>query len=106
MFEGIFAQNAAQGAALMDRKNPGWFNHIDTGKLSIATTDNCILGQLFGEYSDGCKKLNIDGEERQMDRIRYGFNPSLLAYALFGARYLNRAWKKEIDHRLQNAATA
>lgn len=106
MFKNRIALNASRGAVFMDEKKPGWFHSIDKGKLNIATTDNCILGQLFGEYNDGCKKLNIDGDESRKDRIGYGFNPSLFAYALFGIRRLNRAWRNEIDRRLQNPVAA
>ncbi len=42
-----------QGAELLDRINPGWFLAINTEELDLGDCDKCVLGQLYGEYTDG-----------------------------------------------------
>lgn len=40
-------ERVSRGAALLDRKVPGWENRIDLDRLDISSTANCILGQLY-----------------------------------------------------------
>ncbi len=42
----------AAGAALLDRKMPGWRDNIDVSRLSMSETNSCLLGQLFPRYQD------------------------------------------------------
>lgn len=39
----------AKGAALLDKKLPGWHTRIDFDELALDDQRNCILGQLFDE---------------------------------------------------------
>lgn len=61
------ATRVAQGVALLDEKKPGWVGLINLSRFAISTTDNCVLGQVYGDYGDGCQALYLGyGEE-------YGF---------------------------------
>lgn len=44
---------AENGAALLDEKVPGWAERIYLDELEISSLDDCVLGQLFGEYHNG-----------------------------------------------------
>ncbi len=92
----MFAGAALKGARLMDEARPGWFNHIDTAMLDINDRGRCVLGQLFGNFYDGCRQLKIDW----VKAIAYGFIPVLPGPSI------NRAWKKEIARRRSAAFVA
>lgn len=47
------------GMALLDEAQPGWRELINLTTLDINTTHNCILGQVFGSYREGCRVLGI-----------------------------------------------
>ena len=47
-----------RGVRLLDKMSPGWHLKIDLRKLDLAFIDKCVLGQVFGDYSDGCDKLS------------------------------------------------
>lgn len=40
----------AEGAAMLDKINPGWEHKIDDRGLLMASSCNCILGQLYEDY--------------------------------------------------------
>lgn len=47
------------GAAKLDEVRPGWAEAIDPGVLDLGMMEDCILGQLYGHYEDGCDALGI-----------------------------------------------
>jgi len=51
----IAATRVAQGAAFLDRVHPGWAEAIDVHTLAMRTCRRCMLGQLYGDYSDGAE---------------------------------------------------
>ena len=57
------AKRVARGAALLDEKQPGWWQRIDLGALDIYSCHFCVLGQLRA----------FDGEELDFDPD-YGFD--------------------------------
>lgn len=55
-----------RGALLLDSERPGWAEAIDIEILDLEDVENCILGQVFGDYSLGSQALGfVDGYERQ-----------------------------------------
>lgn len=69
------ATRVAKGVALLDEQVPGWDGHIDLIKLDVKSTDRCVLGQVFGNYSEGCDRLGLWEEEEthQTHPVLYGF---------------------------------
>ena len=45
-----------QAAKFLDEKHPGWFKKINMMKLELASTDSCILAQLYG----GASYMGVD----------------------------------------------
>lgn len=41
-----------KGAAALDRRRPRWFTKINCKTLNLANSCDCVLGQIYGEYSD------------------------------------------------------
>src|ERR1700738_1699007 len=50
-------ERAERGAAMLDKKRPGWWQLIDLGTLDVSSDCNCIAGQL-GSY--GTVMLALD----------------------------------------------
>lgn len=51
----IAAARVAQGAAFLDRVRPGWAHAIHVDTLAMRTCRRCLLGQLYGDYSEGAE---------------------------------------------------
>src|SRR5205823_6207734 len=47
------------GSQLLDKIEPGWASKINLSSLSLPTQCNCILGQIYGSYGEGLKKVNL-----------------------------------------------
>lgn len=54
-----YQEAIAFGAREMDRLRPDWFLDIDLDILSLQLGHDCVLGQLFGDFSRGLRKLNL-----------------------------------------------
>jgi hypothetical protein len=48
-----YTENVKRGAVLLDQERPGWRDEIDLATLDLSDGCSCILGQVFGYYSDG-----------------------------------------------------
>lgn len=44
------AQRVAAGAAWLDANVEGWLDSIDLDTLAMEMCEQCVLGQLFGDY--------------------------------------------------------
>jgi hypothetical protein len=53
----------ARGADFLDRTitAPEWRPQIDLAELNLASPYRCVLGQLYGNYSDGLQRLGVSG---------------------------------------------
>lgn len=60
------------GVDLLDREfGASWRDKVDVSMLSLTSSYNCVLGQLYGHYGIGLDKLSLsDGEES----YSHGFN--------------------------------
>jgi hypothetical protein len=76
------AERVAAGAAFLDQRHPGWWQHIDVGQLNLGSCVRCVLGQLFpnaddpqNSYEDACMALDIGDRDMDADLgfDRYGF---------------------------------
>jgi hypothetical protein len=48
---------AERGAQLLDRVMPHWRHMIDLARLDLIDSQDCILGQLWGDFDDGMNAL-------------------------------------------------
>ncbi len=62
-----------------------WREWIDLDSLDMAHVNNCVLGQLFGEFDDGAKSLNIE-------------DPRVLGFDVFSESYaeLTNVWRRKL----------
>ncbi len=90
------------GAALLDKVLPDWWDGkekptIDLKILNMNNGEMCVLGQCFGVYEDGCKKLALSA---------WGFpsEPAAHQFGFIGKRGENTSnltspWRREIKRR-------
>jgi hypothetical protein len=90
------AEIVERGAAVLDEAAPGWPDAVNTTRLDVRTSPDCVLGQVFGSYHGARRTLGIT------DGAAYGFSlpggfwdrplPELWAD-------LNRSWVECIERR-------
>lgn len=85
-----------RGAALLDKKQPGWetWAALALNTLDMETSDRCILGVLFGDYTDGIDALGASDRGGPY----YGFD----VHSFSGESYkeLTEFWKAQIRRRV------
>jgi hypothetical protein len=80
----------ARGARLLDEHQPGWRHRIDRDRLDMGSDYNCVVGQLYGHYPDGCNRLGLTTNQQA---TRYGF---IVMYP-DGMAALTPLWLAELD---------
>ncbi len=61
-------ERVALGISKIRPVRPRWFDELEPSKLNIASTRECVCGQLFGTFHEGIAQLGItDGS------AEYGF---------------------------------
>ena len=91
---GTIVERVQAGAALLDEKDPGWAIRLPRlSRLAVGAGSgaNCVLGQLYGHFWDGPRRLGI----RLADAEDYGF--AEWERGKVGA--VNAAWRAEILSR-------
>ena len=93
-------QKIQRGIQLLDEKVPDWHYRVSVHKenFGMEYSNCCILGQLFGDFDVGRKRLGLsDRQSYQLGFIswfqRY---VDLSCVVPFVGRRLNRAWRKAI----------
>ncbi len=103
------AERAARGAALLDQRWPGWAREIDPGRLDLASSEDDVLGQLYGSFDEGLGELvrqdvNPDAWADTDWAATHGFDlPAEIGLDQEPAAYveLTRCWQAEIAPRRQ-----
>lgn len=91
----------AAGATFLDDNGPAkWYEKIDTDKLDIQSSRNCILGQLYGEFFDGRNDLGLNDDDTGNMAFRFDGERGPARTAV------NDAWREEIVKRREAAAQA
>lgn len=83
----LLRRRVRAGAEMLDTKLPGWWENINFDQLDIRDGWDCILGQLYDTYRDGCAELGLNrtGEDSEASTRLYGFNISgVELHALYG----------------------
>jgi len=102
-------ETVQRGANLLDREGPtGWYNMVDLGSLDMSSVRNCVLGQVYGTYTDGLAfvgltTLTTDHTKRG---AYYGFERNKTDDMVEALSYfdLKMAWEGEIlERRLADA---
>ena len=107
-----YTTNAPKGAAYLDTVRPGWANEINLARFNINDTEDCVIGQLYGNYREGRAELfgiepddyapNQAASDRESYRlsVEYGFDYELDVSLNF------TAWQAEWVQLIQERQTA
>ncbi len=87
----IIRERVSRGVKLLNRVKPGWFRKVRPRKLNMADCWECILGQLFGEYTTGQSELFKWWDT--VKSIKHGFSDHTQVY---GPKDLKEAWLEVI----------
>jgi len=96
MDRGKYGEVVQAGMDVLDKKVPGWECRIDPDTLDLASCQRCILGQIYGDYVDGRRTLELT------DTVHHGFTLS----ALVGGQrkreweFLTKTWLRVLRKRL------
>lgn len=96
----VSEERVQRGAAVLDGFRPGWASTVNVDELEIASMDDCVLGQVFGDFGDGLHYVmacvgSVSPHEVAFD---YGFDARGESY-LEDATELNELWKAVILER-------
>lgn len=56
-----------ENAKVLDTCVPGWYKYVNPLTLNMMEPDQCILGQIFGNYEKGCDLLGWDAAKTVPD---------------------------------------
>lgn len=62
------------GMERLNKDCPQWREKISIEKLNMRNSSNCVLGQVYGDYSIGCNELNIQTSYSTRPAEILGFN--------------------------------
>lgn len=83
-------------ASLLDRAAPNWFRRVNLDTLDLSSRTMCVLGQLFGDYSEGRRLISYHDEE--------GLCMNIAGSGVFSANAPHRdEWMEAIAQRLRAA---
>ncbi len=82
----LFPNSIHEAANLLDQVKPGWEKQIDINRLAMNDDELCILGQLYGDYVEGRRRLFL--------------NSYILPDVIFGSHSSIDRWIDEINRRL------
>jgi hypothetical protein len=83
------AERVAKGTALLDEKLPGWWRAINLVRLELNDCQDCLLGQLFGDYDDGLPELGLsDRAAAESGFAEPGFLLERTDYPSLGAEWV------------------
>jgi hypothetical protein len=85
-----------KGIDYLNKTIPRWYEKINLDIFDINHWQKCPLGQIYGDYAIGWKKLGLS----QGDCLNYG-----LAANYDDSKYFDEVWKEKIKN-LQNPKTS
>ncbi len=86
-------ESVARGVKLLDEHfdGPGWRFDVNLKEFNISEPDNCILGQLFGDYDHG--RMVLGGAGSYIWSRAHGFNSEY-------NDLLQEVWEEELSKNL------
>lgn len=89
-----YTVKAERGADLLDQRVPRWAEQIDIESLNLDSWVNCVLAQIFGDYSPALEALELNGKTGA-DEHGFYIDSSAPEYGI-----LTNIWRRLIAERL------
>lgn len=98
----FYEKQVDAGIALLDEKYnppraeyPEWDREINLYTLDMGDRVHCVLGQMYGDFCDGRRRLGLyNGED-----IRHGFFVRKGLFGTIRVAFLTRTWIRKIQVR-------
>lgn len=103
-----FQEQVALGMKELDRQWPGWESVVDLDRLSLESDCRCVLGQMFGDYSNGIDELGGPVPWNGMINLKWAADRGFHIGTLMASnhepknpewRTLTDAWRQAIRER-------
>lgn len=89
-----YFEQISAGMKMLDYAKPNWRKDLDLDVLCMSDMRRCVLGQLYGDFSDGVFYLSgLSGLEKWEWAQGFGFDAPFLA----GYVTLTAEWKAAIS---------
>lgn len=98
----VARERAARGAALLDVTQPEWVSRVDPKTLAVSDPENCVLGQVYGDYDEAINALNLDARGQKEFGFDCEYKPFVGAEApepVVRFSELTSAWREILDAR-------
>lgn len=95
-----FDECVALGMLFLDDAVPGWDDRITPKTLNMASSNDCVLGQLYGSYWVGMRQLRVG--YHAAERFGFAYDIKHCNSMLNGAteyRVLTQAWVAKLAQR-------
>jgi hypothetical protein len=89
-----FDHEIEKGAKLLAARVPGWEKKINPETLDLSDSCKCVLGQVYGNYEDGFKALDLPF---LTDRAIRGFTVDRTEHSSY--RPLTKGWLRFLEAR-------
>ena len=89
----MFAARIARGCKVLNKIKPGWTREIDLDDLDMGNCGRCVLGQLFGDFSEGAYRVYELGYKPTQSGFTLKYIPE---EARAGYARLTKEWKSKI----------
>lgn len=90
-----------RGSEILDSVRPLWYEDVNTEDLDMQSVDNCLLGQLYGRFSEGKKEIGLTLGASYGFAVSRGLKTSYEHRQAWKA--LRRLWIEEIETRRLSA---
>lgn len=91
-----FVKRMRKGVKLLNEQAPGWHRKVKISTLDLSSNDNCILGQVFGEYTNGLELLDINSNDETRNGPAHGFSLCSEEWTNERIADMTEWWKKQI----------
>lgn len=84
------------GIVLLDVTSPGWRDKVNIDDLNMRSGADCILGQIYGSYTDGVNALWSDWDSRDDAELdaKHGFDEGQNENQIYDL--LHREWVRRL----------
>lgn len=86
---------AARGAEFLDQRRPGWADEIDLDTLDLRSLDDCVLGQLYGDWGAANRAIP-EIEWNSGSQAYYGFELDGAPFSRDRYKALTDEWRDQV----------
>ena len=90
----ILEERASRGLQAVIAAKPDWASKLRSATFTMLTSENCMLGQVFGSFDKGLSALKL---QQGPEAIEYGFQLSPKEMAEGWVQPWTQIWQEIVD---------